>query len=71
MRQQGRDGLAAWIRTTWLPYTEKVPVGRRDEFVSEAVDRYLAMHPLDAEGRATVPMVRLEVDAAKFPSPTR
>ncbi len=27
MMQDGADGLAGWIRTTWMPYTERVPVG--------------------------------------------
>ncbi len=65
MHQQGRTGLASWIRTTWLPYTEKVPAERREEFIAAAVDIYLSRHPLDAEGRAVVEMVRLEVDARK------
>ena len=65
MHQQGRAGLASWIRTTWLPYTERVPAERREEFVTLATELYLARRPLDAEGRAVVDMVRLEVDAAR------
>ncbi len=58
-------GLAAWIRTTWMPYTARVPEERRESFIAEAVDLYLSRYPLDAEGRAAVDMVRLEVEAAK------
>ncbi|HEX9116917.1 MAG TPA: methyltransferase domain-containing protein, partial [Anaerolineae bacterium] len=25
MRHAGREGLAGWIRTTWLPYTQRLP----------------------------------------------
>ena len=61
----GSDGLAAWIRTTWLPYTQRVPVKQRDAFVADVVQRFVARHPADAAGRLTVRMVRLEIDAVK------
>jgi trans-aconitate methyltransferase len=64
MRQNGAEGLAAWIRTTWMPYTARVPEARRESFISEVVNLYLSRHPL-AEGRAAVDMVRLEVEAVK------
>ena len=62
----GRDGFAAWFRTTWLPYTQRVPEDLRDEFVAAVTDRYLARHPPDATGRVRVRMVRLEIDAVKL-----
>ena len=65
MAQQGADGLANWIRTTWMPYTERLPAPRREDFVREAVDRYTKSHPADSQGRIIVRMVRLEVDAVK------
>lgn len=65
MKQKGRDGLTGWVRTTWMPYTERVPEPLRETFLSEAVDRYLARHPLTAEGEAVVRMVRLEVEALR------
>lgn len=65
MRQRGREGLAGWVRTTWLPYTERVPPERREEFIAAVVDRYLCRHPLAAGGEAIVPMVRLEVEAVR------
>jgi trans-aconitate methyltransferase len=61
----GRDRFAAWFRTTWLPYTQRVPENVREEFIAAVTDRYLAKHPLDAEGRVHVRMVRLEIDAVK------
>jgi trans-aconitate methyltransferase len=65
MRQQGAAGLAGWIRTTWLPYTEAVPPEHREELVARIVDRYLRVHPPDADGAVTVEMVRLEVEAVR------
>ena len=65
MTQDGPEGLAAWIRTTWMPFTARVPEERRESFITEAARRYIARHPLDPEGRAAVLMVRLEVEASK------
>jgi trans-aconitate 2-methyltransferase len=65
MSLMNAEGLAGWIRTTWLPYTEKVPLERRDGFVKEIVKRYLENHPVDAEGVVRLSMVRLEVEAHK------
>jgi trans-aconitate methyltransferase len=62
---QGRDRFAAWFRTTWLPYTQRVPQNSREKFIAGVADRYLAKHPPDAEGRVHVRMVRLEIDAVK------
>jgi trans-aconitate 2-methyltransferase len=65
MKLSGRDGLAGWIRTTWLPYTQRLPEELRNEFVSEIVDRYVEKHPLDNAGYVHVGMIRLEVEATK------
>jgi len=63
----GRLGLAAWLRTTWLPYTQRVPAAQRNQFIADVVERYVAKHPLRADGKLVVRMVRLEVDAVKMP----
>jgi trans-aconitate 2-methyltransferase len=63
MRQKGSAGLAGWVRTTWLPYTQRVPEDRRETFIATVVTRYVATHPPDADGLVHVPMVRLEVEA--------
>ena len=65
MTQKGKAGLAGWVRTTWMPFTGRVPKERRETFISEAVDRYVAAHPLNDRGEATVRMVRLEVEACR------
>jgi trans-aconitate 2-methyltransferase len=60
------EAFIAWLRTTWLPYTQRVPAARREEFIAAVAARYLAKHPPDPGGRVTVRMVRLEIDAAKI-----
>ncbi len=65
MAQHGREGLAGWVRTTWLPYTQRVPEGLREQFVGEVVDRYVESFPPDSDGTVHVRMVRLEVEAVK------
>ena len=61
----GRDGFAAWLRTTWLPYVQRVPDDLREGFIAAVADRYLAKHPPDAQDKVHVRMVRLEIDAEK------
>ena len=63
MTQRGRDGLAGWIRTTWLPYTERIPEELREEFIEEVVSLYTERFPVDDRGLVRVRMVRLEVEA--------
>lgn len=65
MVHQGQAGLEGIIRTTWMPYTEKLPESLRPEFVREIARRYLELHPLDEIGQAHVRMVRLQVEAKK------
>ncbi len=65
MIHQGRDDLASWLRTTWMPYTHRVPEDLREPFVLECVDAYLGQYPLDASGQSHVRMVRLEVEACR------
>lgn len=65
MTFESREKFAGWFRTTWLPYTQRVPAEAREDFISAVVNRYLAKHPLDSAGRVHVRMVRLEIDAVK------
>ena len=66
MKLHGKDGLAGWIRTTWLPFTERVPPSLRDAFINEIVERYIAAFPLDEKGDVHIKMARLEVQATKL-----
>jgi len=65
MKFNDAEGLAGWIRTTWLPYTEKVPVELRAKFEQEIVNRYLERHQADDAGTVHVGMMRIEVEAYK------
>ena len=61
----GADGFATWLRTTWIPFVQRVPENEREEFIAAVTARYLARHPLDAKHKVHVRMVRLEIDAVK------
>ena len=65
MKFPSAEGLTGWVRTTWLPFTERIPIQLRDSFVKEIVSRYITNHPFDAEGIVHLGMVRLEVEAIK------
>ncbi|HEX2970865.1 MAG TPA: hypothetical protein VHP11_00945, partial [Tepidisphaeraceae bacterium] len=65
MIHPGPAGLAAWLRTTWHPYTQALPESLRQPFIDEVVRRYVASHPLDSQGNVHLAMVRLEVEACK------
>ena len=62
----GAEGLATWLRTTWLPFVQRVPENLREEFIAAVTQRYLVKHPPDAEGNVHVRMVRLEIEATKI-----
>ncbi len=63
MVHDGQDGLKGWLRTTWFPYTDRLPDSRKEAFLDSVVERYLAGYPVDSDGRTHVKMVRLEVEA--------
>ena len=65
MLHRGAEGLAGWIRSTWLPFTERVPDPGRDEMIQEIATEYVKRYPPDAQGNVHVKMVRLEVEAMK------
>ncbi len=66
MVHDGPEGLAGWIRTTWLPYTQRLPEELRVRFINDFVSRYLEDHPPDQSGRTHVRSLRLEVEAVKL-----
>jgi len=63
----GSEGITAWLRTTWIPYVQRIPENLREEFIAAVTRRYLAKHPPDAENKVHVKMVRLEIDAIRSP----
>ncbi|HLN46198.1 MAG TPA: methyltransferase domain-containing protein [Candidatus Sulfotelmatobacter sp.] len=60
-----KESLAGWIRTTWLPYTQKIPNALQNMFITEIIDRYIEKHPADSSGTIHIAMVRLEVEACR------
>lgn len=65
MVHRSKDDLAAWVRTTWLPYTQRIPAAMQDNYIEEIVDEYLGICPPDQNGCTHVQMYRLEVEATK------
>ena len=65
MTYPSRDEFAGWIRTTWLPYLQRIPEHLRPSFISTIVDRYVIRYPADRDGIIHIGMVRLEVEAVK------
>ncbi len=63
MQHQGKEGLKGWLRTTWFPYTDRLPAELRDIFMDQVLEGYLATHQLDDHGNTHVKMVRLEIEA--------
>jgi len=57
--------LKGWIRTTWLPYTNRLAQEQRESFIDELVGNYLEQYPVDSFGRTHISMIRLEVEAVK------
>ena len=65
MVHNGQEGLAAWIRTTWLPYTRRLPENLQTDFINEIVDTYIMTRALDMNSIIPVEMVRLEFEAER------
>jgi len=63
MIHKGREGLSTWLRTTWLPYTQRIPALLRQEFIAGIVDHYIENHPVGKNNTIHVQMMRLEINA--------
>jgi trans-aconitate methyltransferase len=61
----GSAALAGWIRTTWMPYTDRLEPDERDAWIDEVVAIYALAMPPDADGTLHVPSCRLEVQAVR------
>jgi trans-aconitate methyltransferase len=66
MIHENLEAFTGWLRTAWHPYTTRVAENRREEFLEEVTERYLADHPLDSVGVVHVRMIRLQVVAHKL-----
>jgi len=65
MEHSGIEALKGWIRTTWLPFTERVPEEERERFIDIVSKKYLERYPANSKGIINVQMIRLEVEAVK------
>ena len=65
MVQEGKERFAGWIKTTWMPYTQRIPVQLRTAFISEIVESYLERFPIDSAGHIHIKMKRLEVEGIR------
>jgi trans-aconitate 2-methyltransferase len=63
MQHAEDEAFRGWLRTTWFPYMDRLPVDLRETFLVELAAAYLAVCPADAQGVIHVRMVRLEVEA--------
>ena len=63
MVHENKKRFASWIRSTWLPYTQRVLEHLRENFIGEVVEEYIKKYPPDSNGFIHVQMVRLEVEA--------
>ena len=61
----GKEGLKGWIRSTWLPYTSRVPDEMREDLIEEVAQAYLKDNPADEKDQVRVGMVRLEAELVK------
>ncbi|MGZ4884022.1 MAG: class I SAM-dependent methyltransferase [Halobacteriota archaeon] len=58
----GRDALNGWVRSVFIPYTERLPEALREDFVGELGTSYVERFPPDENGGIHMKMVRLEVE---------
>jgi trans-aconitate 2-methyltransferase len=63
MQHADDEAFRGWLRTTWFPYTDRLAVEHRGDFLEELATAYLAALPADEMGVIHVHMVRLEVEA--------
>jgi trans-aconitate methyltransferase len=63
MRHATPDALAGWLRTVWVPYTDRIPVADRLAFVNQLAARVEAACDRAEDGALLMPMVNLEVEA--------
>ncbi len=65
MVHENNEQFASWVRTTWLPYTQRVPIEMQELLITELTKRYESLYPPDEKGAIHIRMVRLEIDAQK------
>jgi trans-aconitate methyltransferase len=69
MRQTDLSSLEGWLRTAWMPYTNRVPDENRVRFVRDLARRIADRCVTAEDGALLLPMVNLEVEAEKPDGP--
>lgn len=59
------EELEGWIRTTWLPYTQRLPKELQEEFIHEIASSYIQKKPSKSQS-IEIKMVRLEVETERI-----
>jgi trans-aconitate methyltransferase len=65
MHHADADALLGWLRTTWVAFTDSIPVERRAEFLDELLERVLPGCDRGTGHEILMPMVNLEVEATR------
>ncbi len=65
MIHQNGEQFKGWVRTTWLPYLERVPVEMRSALIDELAGKYFKATGQSENGPVTTAMMRLEYSAKK------
>ncbi|TAL68871.1 MAG: class I SAM-dependent methyltransferase [Bacteroidetes bacterium] len=65
MLHNGIEGVKGWIKSVWLPYTERVPEDFKKDFIESLAEEYIKVNPPDKNGFVHSVMLRLEVEAVK------
>lgn len=65
MLHNGIEGIKGWIKSVWLPYTERIPEELRNEFIELLAGEYVKVNSSDENGFVHSDMMRLEVEAVK------
>jgi trans-aconitate 2-methyltransferase len=65
MALEGETGLFAWIASTWLPYTQRIPDELEEDFINEVVSLFVRKNPPDDKGHVHLQMKRLEIEACR------
>ncbi len=63
IKHPSEENFKGWLRTTWFPFTDRLPEALRETFLDEVSETYKIEHPADKSGAINVKMVRLEVEA--------
>lgn len=65
MIQEGKEGLKGFVRSTWVPLTNRISEDLLPDFVEKLAQTYIESYPLDSAGLVHIPFKKMEVDATK------